>query len=122
MIRRFLFSAALAVAFVAPAVAGGHATIRVSDLPKVLIARQPVAVEFTIHDAVGTPISKLHPVLIAERGKERMRITARPTGRAGRYAAPVAFPSGGAWTLTVDSGYCGNTHVMRDVQVAAVAK
>ena len=125
MTRRIVsptFTAFLVAAALVPAAfAGGHATINVSGLPKSLVAGQPTTVEFTVHDAIGRPMSKLRPVLIATRGTEKVEVAAKRTRRAGQYAAAVALPSGGEWTLTLDIRYCGNTRVLRGVQVMAAA-
>ena len=105
----------------ASAFAGGHATIAVSELPKTLAAGNAVPVEFTIHDAVGRPMSQLKPVVVLERGSERKLFAAARSKQAGAYTAAVTFPDGGEWKLTVESNYCGNTCVLRGVKVAAAA-
>jgi len=122
MLRRFALPIA-AFALLAPALvmAGGHANIKVADLPKSIVAGQPVAVTFTVHDPAGRPIAKLKPVLIATRGDQRVEVPARAAKRAGSYQAAISLPGSGEWTVTVDSRYCGNTCVLRGVQVLAAA-
>lgn len=119
--KRQILALALAVTLVpAFALAGGHATIRVAEMPKRMIAGQVVVVDFTIHDAVGNPISTLRPTLIATQGRRRVEVAAAAAPKKeGAYQAAVRFPASGEWTLTVDSKYCGNTNVMRGVQVLA---
>src|SRR5262245_60416166 len=122
MFRRFVLPLA-ALALLAPvfALAGGQANIKVTDLPKSIVAGQPVAVTFTVHDPAGRPLAKLQPVLIATRGDQRVQVPARAAKRAGSYQAAISLPGSGEWTLTVDSRYCGNTCVLRGVQVLAAA-
>ena len=122
MFRRFVLPIA-AFALLAPtlAIAGGQANIKVLDLPKSIVAGKPVTVTFTVHDAAGRPLAKLKPVLIATRGDQRVEVPARPMKLAGSYQAAVSIPGDGAWTVTVDSRYCGNTCVLRGVQVLAAA-
>lgn len=112
----FMFAALLVPAL---AFAGGHATIAVSELPKRMEAGRAVAVDFTIHDAAGQPMSRLQPTLVATLGRTRLEVPAAPGRRPGSYQAELRFPRSGAWTLTVDSHFCGNTHVMRNVAVLA---
>lgn len=120
MTRKILALALLAtLATSALAQAGGQATIKVAEMPKHFVAGQTVLVNFTVHDAVGSPMSKLQPTVIATLGKRRVEIPATAVKQEGGYQAAVRFPSAGAWTLTVDSKYCGNTNVMRGVQVLA---
>jgi hypothetical protein len=119
MFRRSAAAATLLIALATHALAGGHAVIRVVEMPKALAAGRPLALAFTVHDALGAPIDRLRPVVVAECGKARFRVGARPAGTSGTYTAALRFPRAGAWKLTVDSGYCGNTHVMHGIQVAA---
>jgi uncharacterized protein (DUF58 family) len=122
MIKRTILLVAAGLVLGAPlAIAGGHATIKVSALPK-LVAGKSTTVTFTIHDAVGNPLEELKPVVVAQRGKEKLEFRARPVKTAGGYAADLVLPAGSNWTLTVDSGYCGNTNVMRNVSVLAAAR
>jgi hypothetical protein len=120
MIRKTLALALLAtLAGSALALAGGQATIKVVDMPKSFVAGETVTVSFTVHDAVGKPLSRLEPTLVAQLGRRRIEVPAVPVKMEGGYQAAVKLPSAGEWTLTVDSKYCGNTNVMRGVQVLA---
>lgn len=122
MLRRLvLMTAALALVVPSLSVAGGQANIKVADLPKSIVAGQPVTVTFTVHNPAGQPLRSLKPVVIATRGDARVEVAARATKRAGGYAAEIALPGGGEWTLTVDSRYCHNTCVLRGVRVLAAA-
>lgn len=118
---RKIFALALLAALGVPsfALAGGQATIRVAELPKSFVAGQTVNVAFTVHDAVGSPLGKLHPRVIATLGKRRVEVPAMAVKQEGGYQAAVKFPAAGAWTLTVDSQYCGNTNVIHGVEVLA---
>jgi hypothetical protein len=117
--RLSLFVTAVALVVSSLAQGGGHATIRVSRLPETLVAGRPTWVHFTVHDALGKPINKLRPVLIAVKGDQRVSLQAKPVKQEGGYQARLSFPSAGEWTLTVDSKYCHNTAVLRDIQVLA---
>ena len=122
MLGRFALTiAAFALLVPSLTMAGGHANIKVAELPKSIVAGQPVTVTFTVHDAAGRPLAKLKPVLIATRGDQRVEVQARSAKRAGSYQAAVSIPGDGEWTLTVDSRYCGNTCVLRGVNVLAAA-
>ncbi len=122
MLKRTILLAAAGLVLGAPlALAGGHATIKVSALPPKLVAGKSTTVTFTVHDAVGQPLDDLKPMLVATRGKERVQVRAHAVKQAGGYAANLVLPAGGDWTLTVDSGYCGNTHVMKNINVLAAA-
>ena len=122
MLRRIvLASAALALLVPSLALAGGQAHIKVSELPKSIVAGTPVTVTFTIQNPAGQPLRNLKPLVIATRGDQRVEVPAKAAKRAGAYAAAVAIPGEGEWTLTVDSRYCGNTCVLRGVNVLAAA-
>jgi hypothetical protein len=123
MLKRTILLVAAGLVLGAPlALAGGHATIKVSALPPKMVAGQSTTVSFTIHDAAGQPLDDLKPVIVAQRGKDKLQFRARPVKAAGGYAAAVVLPAGSNWTLTVDSGYCGNTNVMRNINVLAAAR
>lgn len=120
MTRKILALALLAtLSSSALAQAGGHATIKVSELPRRFVAGETVVVNFTVHDALSHPMNKLQPLVIATLGDRRVQVAAKAVRKNGAYQAAVRFPSAGEWTLTVDSRYCGNTNVMRGVQVLA---
>ena len=122
MLRRIVLATA-AIALLVPSLshAGGYANIKVADLPKSIVAGQNVTVTFTVQNAAGQPFRGLKPVLIATQGDARVEAPARAMKRAGAYAAEVALPGEGEWTLTVDSRYCHNTCVLRGVKVLAAA-
>ena len=120
MTRRVsLLVAVLSLACAAPLMAGGQAYISVTELPSSIRATQKVNVMFTVRDAANEPLNDLKPVVIATQGDKSIKIKASRVKVEGGYLAAVAFPAAGEWTLTVDSNYCHNTHVMRGVQVAA---
>ena len=120
MTRKILALALLAsLALSSAALAGGHATIKVSELPKNFRAGETVAVNFAVHNAVGGEMNDLTPTVIASLGKRQVVVPAKSLKKDGAYTADVKFPSAGSWTLTVDSKYCGNTNVMRGVMVLA---
>jgi YtkA-like protein len=117
--RSNVFAAAALFVVASFAQAGGLATIRVARLPETLSAGKPTWVTFTVHDVAGKPINNLKPVVIATRGDQRVSIRASRVKQEGGYQARLAFPAAGEWTLTVDSKYCHNTAVLRDIEVGA---
>lgn len=120
MTRKILALALLAsLALSSAALAGGHATIKVSELPRNFRAGEAVTVNFTIHNAVGGEMNDLTPTVIASLGKRQVVVPAKSLKKDGAYTADVKFPSAGSWTLTVDSKYCGNTNVTRGLMVLA---
>lgn len=92
----------------APAVAnaGGFATTGLSSTPDGLRAGEAWKVELTILQHGRTPLSDLKPeVVLTDADGNRTTFAARPTGRAGRYAATVRFPKAGQWRYTVYDGF-----------------
>jgi hypothetical protein len=114
-----LLIAVLSLVSAAPLLAGGQATITVSELPRSIRATQPVNVTFTVVDVANQPLNDLKPVVIASQGDKTVKVKASRVKVEGGYLAAVKFPAAGEWTLTVDSNYCHNTHVMHGVQVVA---
>src|SRR5215210_100175 len=92
----------------APAVAhaGGFATTGLSSTPDGLRAGEPWKVELTILQHGITPLSDLKPeVVTRDADGNRTTYAARPTDRAGHYAATVRFPAAGRWAYTVLDGF-----------------
>jgi len=92
----------------APAVAhaGGFATTGLSSTPDGLRAGQPWKVELTILQHGRTPLSDLSPEIVAiDADGNRTTFAAKPTGKAGRYAATVRFPKPGQWRYVVYDGF-----------------
>ena len=92
----------------APAVAhaGGFATTGLSSTPDGLRAGQPWKVELTILQHGRTPLSDLRPEIVTiDADGNRTTFRAKPTGRAGRYAATVRFPKAGQWSYIVYDGF-----------------
>ena len=107
--RRIALSltAVAVVAIAAPAaLGGGFATTGLSSTPDGLRSGQPWNVEITVLQHGRTPAAGLKPrVRIDGPGGARREVAARPTTRAGVYAASVRFPASGRWTYTVFDGF-----------------
>jgi hypothetical protein len=92
----------------APAVAyaGGFATTGLSSTPDGLRAGQPWKVELTILQHGRTPLPGLRPEIVAiDADGNRTTFRARPSRRAGQYAATVRFPKPGQWSYAVYDGF-----------------
>ena len=108
MRRIALFLSVVAAAAIAAPVAlgGGFATTGLSSTPDGLRAGEPWKVEITVLQHGRTPAAGLRPRLrLNGPGGARREVAARPTARAGVYAASVRFPTSGRWTYTVFDGF-----------------
>ena len=86
--------------------AGGFATTGLSSTPDGLRAGEPWKVELTILQHGVTPLADLRPeVVTRDADGNRTTYAARPTDRAGHYAATVRFPKPGQWTYFVYDGF-----------------
>jgi hypothetical protein len=99
--------AVAAAAIAAPAaLGGGFATTGLNSTPDGLRAGEPWKVEVTVLAHGRTPAAGLKPRLRLEGpGGARREVGARPTARAGVYAASVRFPASGRWSYAVFDGY-----------------
>jgi hypothetical protein len=109
---RFLVAicaAAIALAAVSSAHAGGWATVSVDRLPTGLDARDAWSTEITILQHGRTPLTGLEPLVVIreqETGAER-QFRATPSAEPGVYDARVVFPAGGDWNVRVETGWWG---------------
>jgi hypothetical protein len=108
-VRRIALSLCVvaAAAITAPAaLGGGFATSGLSSTPHGLRAGEPWKVEITVLQHGRTPAAGLRPRLrLNGPGGARREVAARPTARAGVYAANVRFPVSGRWTYMVFDGF-----------------
>ncbi len=120
--RHLVMILAMLVTTVGLAFAGGHAKISVVSVPKSIAPGTSFPLEFTVQYPDGTPIEGLQPMVVVSRGGQKFSHAAKLTREAGRYAAVISLPREGNWTITVDSKYCGNTAVLRDVAARSQRK
>jgi hypothetical protein len=87
------------------AVAGGWATVSVTDAPVDPPAGGGTVVELDVLQHGQTAISWLSLTVIATNDGtgESFRTPAEAKGPTGRYVATLTFPTEGRWTLTFDS-------------------
>ena len=101
---RSLASAALMLALVATAFAGGWSVITVENLPEYLVAGKPTTLTFLVRQHGRTLSDGTRTVVTATDGKgHTAKADAKPTGKAGQYKAELSVPEAGLWTIQVDS-------------------
>lgn len=117
-------SAAVAVAIVPSASAGGWATVGLSSLPPAgLQAKQSWPVLITVLQHGRTPLEGVTPVLTVrdEDGREVGSFKGAPAGKPGVYRAVVRFPATGTYSYEVYDGFetygGARTHTFKPVQI-----
>ena len=100
-----VLAALVTLALAAGAHAGGRARVTIDRAPARAVAGQPFEVRFTVRPELGSR-RNVEPVLKAVRGDRAITVQPVALEAAGRYAASIALPGPGEWTLTVDSRYC----------------
>ena len=99
-----IVSAALLLALVMTAVAGGWAVVTVKTLPEYLVAGKPEALTFLIRQHGFTLSSGLNPTLSASAtGALNTNAVVTPTGNPGEYKAVLSVPQAGDWTIRINS-------------------
>jgi hypothetical protein len=117
---RILVVLAAALAVAAPAAAGGWATVSLASLPQNLSAGDTWRVELTVLRHARTPTDGAKPSVTIRNAAGAIRtFPARPTGRTGRYAAEVVFPSAGTWRYSVDNGLAATGYGLSQVTTYA---
>lgn len=92
---------------VIPLHAGGWVVITLQDLPEQVVAGQPLSLTFAVRQHGQTLLSGLNASVEATDGSRFILANAGPASEPGYYVVWLAFPSGGDWTLTIDSGFGG---------------
>lgn len=102
-------AAAIALAAVCAAQAGGFATVGVAPLPTGVDAGETWSTEVTILQHGRTPLAGLEPlVIVREQGSGLERtFRATPSEEPGVYDARVVFPEAGDWNVRVETGWWG---------------
>ena len=102
-VRAFL-PAALVLAFVAAAFAGGWSVITVKNLPEYLVAGKPTTLTFLVRQHGVTLSDGTTTMVTATDGNGRTaKALAKPTGNRGEYSTDLSLPEPGTWTIEVDS-------------------
>lgn len=116
--KKLLLLAALALAAVPAAAAGGWATVGLSSTPGDIAAGGTWSVDLTILQHGRRPLEGLTPLVRLNRvdGGESLTFTARPTETIGVYRAAVRFPSAGTWRYEVWDDF-SRTHTFAPVEV-----
>jgi len=97
-----VLAAVLALAFAAPAMAGGWASVTLDQVPSDLRAGDTHRVGYTILQHGITPFRDSSTFIRARSNTgETATFRARPDGADGHYLAEVRFPSAGSWTWEV---------------------
>jgi hypothetical protein len=94
--------AALAVSSAASA--GGWATVSLESLPVGVSSGETWDAQITILRHGVTPTDGAAPSVTVRKGSDTETFKAEPTGKTGRYEAPVVFPEAGQWMLEIDNG------------------
>lgn len=99
--------------------AGGRARIVGLEAPHQVTAGQSFQLSFGVQPVFPTPHRNLEPLLIATSEGRTLTFPATAARGRYRYAAAVALPAAGDWTIRVDSRFCQT--VMDPVTIRAVA-
>lgn len=101
------------------ALAGGWAVITVEDLPDYVVAGRPVTLTFTVRQHGVSPLGGLTPTVDAHAGGLSAGVVAAPGKETGRYAATLALPRAGEWTITIHSGFRNSKITLMPMRVVA---
>src|SRR5262245_27687526 len=115
-VRLTVLGAGLAMATVAAARFGGWAVITVDDLPDYAEAGKPVTISYVARQHGFTLLSGPPASGVARSGRAVVSATAKSQG-AGDYAAQLALPSAGDWTITIRSGVMRSEVTLLPLQV-----
>ena len=99
------------------AYAGGRARIVSFQAPKQVTAGQSFQLSFVVRPEYMMAHRKVEPLVTATLGDRTVSAVALVTRGKDRYAATIALPEAGDWTIRVDSRFCQT--VMDPVAVRA---
>ena len=116
-----VFAAAAALtAFARP---GGWASITVDPRPDSVTVGQPVRLAFLIKQHGETPMAGLKPrIELRAPGRDTVRIAAKELKEKGRYAADVAFPAAGEWSINIHSSFMKSEIDLPRMKVVGTAR
>lgn len=102
----FVSGLVLAAVMVAPAGAGGWASVGLASMPEGVSSGEPWNAEITVLRHGVTPTDGAEPSLTIHNSETGVSETfaADPTGETGVYAARVVFPDAGRWSFEIDNG------------------
>lgn len=110
-------AAAVALALVPAALAGGWATVTLGSTPDGLRAGQAWELRLTVLQHGRTPLRGLIPKVRLQKGATTRVFAARPTAKVGVYRVRVVFPSAGIWRWQIDDGF-SRVHGYYPVRIA----
>jgi mono/diheme cytochrome c family protein len=84
---------------------GGWAVVTLDELPEYMVVGQPVTFAFMVRQHGHAPLYDLQPRLEARSGRRRVEVKAARAGQTGHYAATLALPAAGEWSITIHSGF-----------------
>ena len=105
--------------FQSGAQAGGRARIVGLAAPSQVTAGQSFQLSFAVQPVYPTRHRNIEPLLTATSGGQTVTFSASALRGKDRYAAAVALPAAGDWTIRVDSRFCQT--VMEPLTIRAVA-
>jgi hypothetical protein len=115
----FPVAALASLVFAATAVAGGWATVTISDPPAEPTAGSTTDLDLTVLQHGVTPVSWLAITVVATNAETGATVAeqAKPSGPTGHYTVSLTFPTEGSWTIS----YASKDLVMEGGQDLAVA-
>ena len=118
LVIALLMSLVLAV----PVFAGGWAVITLDELPTDVVAGEPLTIGFTVLQHGQTPMTDLHPIVVANLHKEtEFKTIAEAEGKPGHYTATLTFPKEGEWSWSIQAFTMDQKMPMLTVGAPAVA-
>jgi hypothetical protein len=120
--RRFIalpLAVLASIAFAASVLAGGWATVTVSDPPAEPTAGSTTTLDLTVLQHGVTPVSWLAITVVATNAETGATVAgpAKASGATGHYTVSLTFPTEGSWTIA----YASNDLLMEGGQELAVA-
>ena len=118
LVIALLMSLVLAV----PVFAGGWAVITLDELPTDVVAGEPLTIGFTVLQHGQTPMTDLHPIVVANLHKEtEFKTIAEAEGKPGHYTATLTFPKEGEWSWSIQAFTMDQKMPMLTVAAPAIA-
>jgi len=98
--------------------AGGWATITLTDFPEYTVAGTPLNLTFTVRQHGQTLLTGLRPRIRATTpGGLNAKSDAKPGSDRGEYTAAITLPQPGDWTITIASGFNDSALVLPTLKV-----
>jgi mono/diheme cytochrome c family protein len=120
MSKRLTVAALVLVALAGTAYTfGGWCVVTVDDLPEYVTVGKPTEITFTVRQHGVTLLNLLHPTIAAKSGEAEVTSNATPANGLGRYTTTLVVPKNGNWTVTIKSGFMGNTTTLAPIPAIA---